>query len=77
MRAPTVDKPVNLTIPAGASSGRVLRLKGKGFSRKEGGRGDQLVSLQIALPANDEELRRFVEGWSGAHSGNPRGALGV
>ncbi|MGI4731028.1 MAG: DnaJ C-terminal domain-containing protein [Janthinobacterium lividum] len=77
IRTPTVDKPVNLTIPAGASSGRVLRLKGKGFASKAGGRGDQLVTLMIELPADDAELQRFVEGWSGADAQAPRAALGV
>ena len=75
VRAPTVEKPVNLTIPKGATSGRVLRLKGKGFSKKGGGRGDQLVLLIVDVP-QDDELTRFVEGWSGG-GGNPRVAMGV
>ena len=75
IKAPTVEKPVMLTIPKGTSSGRVLRLKGKGFAKKGGGRGDQLVTLMITLPAADAELERFVEGWSGG--GNPRGSMGV
>ncbi|WP_174297503.1 DnaJ C-terminal domain-containing protein [Sphingomonas bacterium] len=77
IRAPTVDKPVNLTIPKGASSGRVLRLKGKGFTRKDGGRGDQLVTLMIELPADDADLQRFVEGWAAADARDPRAALGM
>jgi DnaJ-class molecular chaperone len=77
VRTPTVDKPVNLTIPRGASSGRVLRLKGKGFAVKGGGRGDQLVTLMIHLPPDDAELQRFVEGWAGADAAGLRGAMGV
>ena len=76
VRAPTVEKPVMLTIPKGASSGRVLRLKGKGFHKKGGGRGDQLVTLMVTLPANDAALERFVADWAGA-DGNPRAAMGV
>uniref|UniRef100_UPI001574F0CF DnaJ C-terminal domain-containing protein n=1 Tax=Sphingomonas bacterium TaxID=1895847 RepID=UPI001574F0CF len=80
VRAPTVDKPVMLTIPKGASSGRVLRLKGKGFHRKGGGpngaRGDQLVTLMVHVPADDAALERFVADWAGA-GGNPRAAMGV
>ena len=77
IRAPTVDSAVMLTIPAGTSSGRVLRLKGKGFCKKGGERGDQLVTLMVEIPADDAELRTFVEGWPGRDSGNPRAAMGV
>ena len=75
VRAPTVDGAVNLTIAKGSSSGKVLRLKGKGFHKKGGGRGDQLVTLMIDIPADDAALTQFVEGWSA--SGNPRAKLGV
>jgi DnaJ-class molecular chaperone len=76
VKAPTVDKPVMLTIPKGASSGRTLRLKGKGFHKKGGGRGDQLVTLMVGVPANDAALEQFVTGWPGGE-GNPRAAMGV
>ena len=76
IKVPTVEKPVMLTIAKGTSSGRTLRLKGKGFARKGGGRGDQLVTLMIAIPENDAELARFVEGWQPA-DGNPRASIGV
>ena len=76
VKVPTVDKPVMLTVPAGSSSGKVLRLKGKGFHRKGGERGDQLVTLMIALPADDAALRQFVDGWTPSE-GNPRAAMGV
>jgi len=75
VRVPTVDKPVMLTIPKGTSSGKTLRLKGKGFHKKDGTRGDQLVTLMIDLPADDAALQQFVAGWSDAR--NPRGAMGV
>ena len=76
IKVPTVDKPVMLTVAKGTSSGKVLRLKGKGFAKKDGGRGDQLVTLMITIPAADPDLERFVEGWAGS-GGNPRGAMGV
>jgi DnaJ-class molecular chaperone len=75
VRTPTVENPVMLTISPGTSSGRTLRLKGKGFHKKGGGRGDQLVTVMIELPNDDEALRRFVEDWQ--QPGNPRAALGV
>ena len=75
VKVPTVDGPGMLTIPPGSSSGKVLRLKGKGFSRKDGTRGDQLVSLMIDLPASDADLTAFAEGWE--DNRNIRAALGV
>ncbi|RSV16547.1 J domain-containing protein [Sphingomonas sp. ABOLG] len=75
VKVPTVQKPVMLTVPKGSSSGRTLRLKGKGFHRKDGTRGDQLVTLMIQIPADDAALASFVEGWSGG--GNPRADMGV
>ncbi len=76
VKVPTVEKPVMLTVPKGASSGKVLRLKGKGFHKKAGGRGDQLVTLMIDIPVNDAALAQFVESWDGTQ-GNPRAAMGV
>ena len=75
VKAPTPEGPVMLTVPKGTTSGKVLRLKGRGFTRKDGKRGDLLVTLDIDLPANDSELQKFAEGWSGG--GNPRAGLGV
>ncbi|MHC9417971.1 DnaJ C-terminal domain-containing protein [Sphingomonas citri] len=75
VKVPTVDKPVMLTVPAGSTSGKTLRLKGKGFHRKAGGRGDQLVRLVIDVPADDAALKSFVAGWTGG--GNPRANMGV
>src|SRR3546814_9737868 len=46
VKVPTVDGPVMLSIPAGSTSGKVMRLKGKGFGQKAGGSGDQLVRLR-------------------------------
>jgi curved DNA-binding protein len=47
---PTLAGPVTLTIPAGSQSGRTLRLRGQGWPRKTGGRGDQLVELRVTVP---------------------------
>ena len=75
VKVPTPDGPVMMAVPAGSSSGRILRLKERGFSRKDGTRGDLLVSLQIDLPVGDEALSEFVAGW--ADTRNVRAALGV
>ncbi len=75
VRVPTVDGPVMLSIPKGASSGKILRLKGKGFSRRDGTRGDQLVALQIDVPADDAALEQFAADWADTRA--VRAALGV
>ena len=75
VKVPTVDGPVMLTVAAGSSSGKVLRLKGKGFVRKNGQRGDQLVTLEINLPDDVAELATRLEGWSDGR--NVRAGLGV
>lgn len=75
VKAPTASGAVMLSIPAGASSGKVLRIKGKGFSRRDGSRGDQLITLAIVLPEDDAELTRRLEGWRDAR--DVRGKLGV
>ena len=76
VRVPTVDGTVMLSIPKGSSSGKVLRLKGKGFAGKGGARGDQLVTLAVDVP-DDADLARFLEGWSARGKTNPRAGLGV
>lgn len=75
VKVPTVDGPVMLTVPPGTSSGKTLRLKGKGFTKKDGNRGDQRVTLEIDLPADDEALKAFIESWSDGR--NVRADLGV
>lgn len=63
VKVPTVEGAVMLSVAPGSGSGRTLRLKGRGFTRKDGTRGDQLVTLEIGLPEHDEELARRLEGW--------------
>jgi len=74
VKVPTVDGPVMLNVPPGSSSGKVLRLRGKGFTGKSGVRGDQLVTLMIDVPENDATLKEWA---SAATPGNPRAKLGV
>ena len=65
---PTIDKMVSVKVPKGSSSGRKLRLKGKGIKR---GRttGDQIVSLRIVLPEKgDRELEDFIKRWRQDHA---------
>ncbi len=75
VKVPTPEGAVMLTVPKGATSGKLLRLKGRGFTAKDGSRGDQLVQLAVDLPADDAALEKFATDWSGG--GNPRSAMGV
>jgi DnaJ-class molecular chaperone len=77
VRVPTVEGAVMLTVPAGSTSGKVLRLRGRGFHKKDGGRGDQMVTLMVDLPVGDDALVEFVRGWKDRDKSNPRGNLGV
>lgn len=60
VKVPTLDGAVMLTIPQGAQSGTVMRIKGRGFTTKAGTRGDQLVALQIRLPSDPAVLDRLA-----------------
>ena len=63
---------IELTIPKGASSGQVLRLKGRGVKRG-GVAGDQLVTVKIVSPpVVDEELEAFLKLWREGHAYDPR-----
>ena len=75
VKVPTVDGPVMLGIPAGSTSGRTLRLRGKGFTAKNGVRGDQLVTLQLDVSTDDPAIRALVEGWKDSRA--VRAHLGV
>jgi DnaJ-class molecular chaperone len=60
VKVPTLDGAVMLTVPAGAQSGTVMRIKGRGFAKKGGERGDQLVALQIRLPTDPAVLAKLA-----------------
>jgi curved DNA-binding protein len=58
----TPEGEINLTIPAGSSSGKRLRLRGMGLPRPAGDRGDLLVEVVIAIPVTlSEEQRSLYE----------------
>lgn len=75
---PTPSRPVLATVPKGSNTGKVLRLKGKGVARRDGGRGDEYVTLKVVLPDSvDPELRRFASEWAVGKQHNPRRAIGL
>ena len=58
---PTLEGDVRLRIPAGSSSGRLLRLRGRGLSAG-GQRGDQLVEVRIVVPDRLDEAEEALYG---------------
>lgn len=72
VEVPTIHGPVRMTIPAGASSGRTLRLRGRGVEAG-GQKGDQFVELRIVLPETiDADLEQAIRDWRAKHSYDPR-----
>lgn len=68
---PTIDGPVSLTIPRGATTGQKLRLRGRGING-----ADQQVELKIVMPPKvDEDLARFVQEWRKSHAYDPRAGM--
>ncbi len=59
----TLEGEVRLKIPAGSSSGRQIRLRGKGYPRADGERGDLFATLQVKVPTelSDREKELFEE----------------
>ncbi len=61
VKVPTVDGAVMLTVPPKTNSGATMRIKGRGFTGKNGERGDQLVTLMIHLPTDAAALAKLAE----------------
>ena len=79
VKVPTLDgAPVTVRIPPGTPSGRTLRVRGQGVPRPRGGRGDLLVTVEVAVPKYvGADERKAVEALAAAMQGNPRAHLGV
>ncbi|KPP95458.1 DnaJ C-terminal domain-containing protein [Erythrobacter sp. HL-111] len=81
IKCPTVDGPVMLTVRPGTQGGTVMRLKGKGWTRKgekvgdKPARGDQFVTLEIHLPADLSSLEERLGDW--VDTSQPRKKFGL
>jgi curved DNA-binding protein len=49
---------LRVKIPAGSSSGRKIRLRGRGLSQSGGGKGDLLAEIRIVIPENLTDRER-------------------
>jgi molecular chaperone DnaJ len=77
VKVPTLDGPVNLKIPAGTSSGKTFRVKGRGVpAGRRAGAGDLLVTAVVAVPEKlTDEQRAAVEELARVSEGTPRAHL--
>ncbi|MET9930002.1 MULTISPECIES: molecular chaperone DnaJ [unclassified Streptomyces] len=78
IRVPTLGGPaVTLKLPAGTPNGRTMRARGKGAVRKDGTRGDLLVTVEVAVPEElDDKAREALETYREATaSEDPRAEL--
>lgn len=76
VEVPTLRGPVGMKIPAGSTTGKGLRLKGRGIETASGKKGDQLVKISIEMPAKlDPEVSSFLEKWKDNHAYDPRQSL--
>jgi molecular chaperone DnaJ len=57
----TIDGKAEVKIPPGTSSGKKLRLRGKGMPDHSGGHGDHYVTVHIDVPGDlDEEAKKAL-----------------
>ena len=77
VEVPTISGKVTMTVPKGASSGRRLRLRGKGIRPARGKAGDQVVRVRIVLPEKiDAEMEEIARHWRAHVRHDPRSGLG-
>ncbi|PJN03782.1 molecular chaperone DnaJ [Streptomyces sp. CB01201] len=78
VKVPTLSgPPVTLKLPAGTPNGRTMRARGKGAVRKDGTRGDLLVTVEVTVPKDlDDKAREALETYREATAGeDPRAEL--
>jgi curved DNA-binding protein len=76
VNVPTLGGKVAMNIPAGSSSGKRLRLKGRGLPGKPA--GDQVVTLKVVVPkASTDRQRELYEQLADEQAFNPRSEMKV
>ncbi len=78
IKVPTLGgPPVTLRIPPGTPTGRVMRVRGRGAQRKDGSKGDLLVTLDVQVPTTmDQATSDAVAAYREARKGeDPRTRL--
>lgn len=76
LRVPTLDGSVALKVPVGTTSGRTLRVRGRGVGKRAGGSGDLLVTLEVAVPQNmSSAARDALHAYAAQQLDDPRPAI--
>lgn len=78
IEVPTLNGPaVKLRLPAGSANGLTLRARGKGATRKDGTRGDLLVTVEVTVPqeTTGEALTALEQYREATASQDPRADL--
>ncbi|MEM9216886.1 MAG: DnaJ C-terminal domain-containing protein [Cyanobacteria bacterium P01_F01_bin.150] len=76
INVPTPDGTVAMNIPPGIRSGQTLRLRGKGWPKPKGARGDQMVTVLIMPPKSLSPVEReCYEKLQQNRSYDPRGHM--
>lgn len=73
VEVPSIDGKAKIKIPAGTQSGKIFRLKGKGFPEVNGyAKGDQLVQVNIWTPQHvSSEEKSMLEKMNGSNNFKP------
>jgi molecular chaperone DnaJ len=73
---PTLDSTVSLKVPAGTTSGRTFRVRGRGVAKKAT-TGDLLVTVEVAVPARlSDAAQSALQSYAEATKGDdPRAGL--
>jgi molecular chaperone DnaJ len=74
LEVPTIDGKAKIKIPAGTQSGKVFRLKGKGFPEVNGyAKGDQLIYVNVWTPQHvNAEEKTMLEKLGGSQNFQPK-----
>jgi molecular chaperone DnaJ len=72
IKVPTLaGAPVTVKIPPGTPNGRTFRVRGRGVVRKDGHKGDLLVTVDVQVPAAlNDKARQAVEAYREATAGS-------
>lgn len=74
LEVPTIDGKAKIKIPAGTQSGKIFRLKGKGFPEVNGySKGDQLIHVNVWTPQHlNAEEKAMLEKLSSSQNFQPK-----
>jgi molecular chaperone DnaJ len=77
VKVPTLEgSPVTVKIPAGTPGGKVLRVRGKGVAKRDGGAGDLLVTVEVVVPKHlSDEAAEALKAFAATQTDNPRAHL--